>query len=490
VLADLATFLVREGVLTREAASRALKAARGDDVASAALELRLAEEPELARALARAYECPAVDLSRSIISVSNLETVAPVFCRGHHVLPVVVGDADIALAMADPDGFASSDEIRFVTGKRVLRYAAVGTAILRAVAGLERAAAAGSAFWRGDRAPPMADPRSHLAIVRPTEPGSGVELPEASEDMEIIGLADSMAQLEAQEVRRQPKPTAPTPPRPGISGEPPGGHRATAQVVGPTAGKSVLVVDDDAEVRQLVARVLASMGCVVLQADDGQSGLALAREARPDLMILDAMMPGLHGFEVCRIVKSDPALRSIRIVLCSAIYRGTVGADARTAFGADVFLEKPFRLEELVRSVKMVLLGPTAAESQEERARREQAQTLWHAAAEALATERIPQAAELAREATAKDPWSAEAHYYLGHALSKKGLLFEAVVAFERSAELRPDVDASHQCLAQTYERLGFQKSAREAWARAIESCKDQARKKAMQARLMKLLGT
>jgi len=489
VLGDLATLLVREGVLTREAASRALKAARGGDVASAALELHLAEEPELARALAQACECPAIDLSRSTIPVSNLDSVAPIFCRGHRVLPVSVGEAEIALAMADPDDFASADEVRFVTGKRVLRYVAVGTAILRAIAGLERAIATGAPSWRGELSPTMGDPRSNLAIVRPNEAGAGVELPEASEAMELVGLSEGLTQFESQEVPRRPRAPARPPPRAAMPGEPPGGLRATAQMTGLAAGKVVLVVDDDAEVRQLVARVLASMGCVVLQADDGQSGLAMAREARPDLMVLDAMMPGLHGFEVCRIVKSDAVLRSIRIVLCSAIYRGTVGADARTAFGADAFLEKPFRLEELIRVIKVALLGSAAAESNEERAAREQAQALWRAAAEALATDRIPQATELAREATVKDPWSAEAHYYLGQALSKKGLLFEAIAAFERSAELRPDVDASHQCLAQTYERLGFQKSAREAWARAVESCKDQARKKAMQARLLKLLG-
>jgi CheY-like chemotaxis protein len=482
--------LVREGVLTREAAARAQKAARGGDVASAALELRLAEEPELARALAKAWECPAIDLSRSTIPVSNLESVAPIFCRGHRVLPVAVGDAEIALAMADPDDFASADEVRFVTGKRVLRYVAVGTAVLRAVAGLERAVAAGSASWRGDRAPTMPDPRSNLAIVKPNEPATAMELPEASEDMEVVGLAEGLAQREDQDVPRQPRPPAQAPPGAAIPGEPPAGPGIAGQTAGPAAGKAVLIVDDDAEVRQLVARVLTSMGSVVLQADDGQSGLALAREARPALIVLDAMMPGLHGFDVCRIVKSDPLLHSTRIVLCSAVYRGTVGADARTAFGADAFLEKPFRLEDLARVVKLALLGPDAADSAEERARREQAQALWHAAAEALATDRIPQAAELAREATVKDPWSAEAHYYLGHALTKKGLLFEAVAAFERSAELRPDVDASHQCLAQTYERLGFQKSAREAWARAIASCKDPTRKKAMQVRLLTLLGS
>ena len=152
-------------------------------------------------------------------------------------------------------------------------------------------------------------------------------------------------------------------------------------------------------------------------------------------------------------------------------------------------MEKPFRLDELTRVFKLALVGPAAAETTEERARRDEAQALWRSASEALAVGRVAQAAELARDAAAKDPWSPEAHYYLGHALSKQGLLYEAVAAYERAAELRPDVDASHQCLAQAYERLGFQKSAREAWSRAVDTCKDSARKKVMQARLIKLLG-
>jgi CheY-like chemotaxis protein len=263
----------------------------------------------------------------------------------------------------------------------------------------------------------------------------------------------------------------------------------TKELGGLAVGKVALVADDDASVRQLVSTVLARMGCIVLDAEDGAQAIEMVRETRPDLLVLDAMMPGLHGFEVCRLVKGDRALRGTRVVLCSAIYRGTVGSDAQVAFGADAFIEKPFRLEELTRVAKLALLGPVASESDEERARREEAHALWRSAAEALSLDRAPQAADLAQQAATKDPWSAEAHYYLGHALSKVGQLFQAVAAFERAAELRPDVDASHQCLAQAYERLGFQKSAREAWARAIETCADPARKKAMQGRLMQLLG-
>jgi Tfp pilus assembly protein PilF len=67
-------------------------------------------------------------------------------------------------------------------------------------------------------------------------------------------------------------------------------------------------------------------------------------------------------------------------------------------------------------------------------------------------------------------------------------MLYEAVAAFERVAEIEPGAEAAHQCLALLYERLGFQRSAREAWAQAIATCQDPARKKAMQARLTELL--
>ena len=85
-------------------------------------------------------------------------------------------------------------------------------------------------------------------------------------------------------------------------------------------------------------------------------------------------------------------MRATRVVLCSAIYRGTVGTDTQAAFGADAFVEKPFRLDELTRVFKVALLGPLAAETSEERVAREEATGLWRAAAEALTADRPGQA--------------------------------------------------------------------------------------------------
>ncbi|MFL5263493.1 MAG: response regulator [Anaeromyxobacteraceae bacterium] len=474
-MGDLARALLHDGVLTSEGLTRATQAAQGGDLASAALELGLADEGALARVLARLYECPGVELSRSAVPVANLDVVGAGFCRDHRVLPLAIGRGDLALAMADPSDVAAADQVRFVTGRKVLRHAAVGAALVRALDGVERARREGAPAWRGPRAPALPDPTAaHAATVLPGDAAS-VDLPDVSDTMEIVSFAD----LSVYE----------PPPPPVLVPRARDRERSTLRLDGLGVGKVALVADDDAEVRRIIARVLENLSCVVLEAGDGRSALAQAREAVPDLVVLDAMMPGMHGFEVCRAIRGDPALRAARVVLCSAVYRGTVGTDAKAAFGADAFLDKPFRLDELTRVLRVALAGPSAADAPEDRTSRDEASALWRQAADAIAQDRAEEAAGLARAAAAKDPWSAEAHYYLGHACAKLGKPYDAIAAYERAAELRPDVDAAHQCVAQIYERLGFQKSAREAWTRALETCTEPVKKKAIQAKILKLLG-
>ncbi|HEX7487389.1 MAG TPA: response regulator, partial [Anaeromyxobacteraceae bacterium] len=378
-MADLSRVLVQAGILSSEEAGRASKAARGGDVASAALELRLADEAALVRGMARAYECPGIDLSRSAIPVAWLDAAGGAeFCREHRVLPVNVGRSELALAMANPDDLAAADEVRFLTGKKILRYAAVGTAIVRVLDGLERARSAGHPVWRGESAPSLPDPAgAHAAVVKPSDPIVSVELPEVDDEMELVGIADVMEPFQgsapaparkpdsvpAQAPARAIAPPLPptTPARPAVAPAEAADRHGTVRLEGLAIGKVALVADDDPDVRLLVATVLSKMGCVVLQAPDGLVALEMVRDAAPDLVVLDAMMPGMHGFEVCRTIKGDRALRATRVVLCSAIYRGTVGTDAQLAFGADAFIEKPFRLDELTRVFKVALVGPAAA---------------------------------------------------------------------------------------------------------------------------------
>ena len=484
---DHAAHLVRSGVLAPDQAARALAAAHDGDVASAALRLGLASEAHLARALADLHGCPAVDFSRSVVPTGNLEVVAPAFCRQWRVVPVSVSRSEIILAMADPEDHRLADEVRFVTGRSVLRYAAVPAAIDRTLDALVRDR--GRALtWRGPHAPALPDTgAAWVGVVHGARAESGIDLPEATGSMELVGLADDIegtpfsAPTPAR--RARPAPSAPAAPE----APPPLTGRATVRLEGVGAGKLALVGDAAAESREEAAGLLARLGCTVLQAANGRAALEVTREARPDLVLLDAMLPMMPGFEVCRAVKGDPVLRPTQVVLASAVHRGLVAADVKAAFGADAYLEKPYRPDEVLRTAKLLLVGPAGDPA--EATARVAAEAAWRQGAQLLAASRVDEAAVVLRDAAAKDDLSAEAHYYLGLALARQGLLFEAAAAFARAAELRPDVDAAHQVLAQVYEQLGFKNSARQAWARAIETCRDERRKGDMQVRLMQLLG-
>jgi CheY-like chemotaxis protein len=485
---DLAAHLVRSGILPPDAAARALAAAHDGDVGSAALRLGLAPESALAKALADLYGCPAVDFSKSVVPTANLDVVAAAFCRQRRVLPVSVSRTELVLAMADPDDYALADEVRFVTGRAVLRYAAVPAAIERTLDALVRERGRGRTTWRGPHAPALPDPEAAwVGVVHGAKRQEvGLDLPEITSTMEVVVLSEQVERTPfsapSPARRERPPEHAVRPPPPeATTGE------ATVRLVGAGAGRLALVADPSPEAREEIAELLEKLGCTVLQAANGRAALDIVREARPELVLVEAMLPMTPGFEVCRAVKGDPVLRPTAVVLTSAVHRGTVGADAKVAFGADAFLEKPFRHDEVLRVAKSLLLGPAGDPA--EAAARAAAEAAWRDGAKLLQAERVDEAVAVLRHAAAKDDLSAEAHFYLGHALARQGLLFEAAAAFARAAELRPDVDAAHQVLAQTYEALGFQKSAREAWARAIETCKDEKRKGEMQVKLMQLLG-
>ena len=111
--------------------------------------------------------------------------------------------------------------------------------------------------------------------------------------------------------------------------------------------KRVLVADDDRHVLYLISEVLARSDYEVSQAEDGHQALKMARETAPDLLLLDIMMPGLDGIEVCRAVKADPATAGIKVIMVTA-KSGPRDIEAGREAGADHYVTKPFRLAELV----------------------------------------------------------------------------------------------------------------------------------------------
>jgi DNA-binding response OmpR family regulator len=117
---------------------------------------------------------------------------------------------------------------------------------------------------------------------------------------------------------------------------------------------TVVVADDDELLRSLVEFKLKARGYRVLVAGDGTKALELVAQERPNLVVLDAMMPGLDGFEVLRRVKQDPRLASIPVVMLTARKRESdiVGA---LQLGASDYLVKPFIPEELAMRIARLL---------------------------------------------------------------------------------------------------------------------------------------
>ncbi|MCX5830688.1 MAG: response regulator [Deltaproteobacteria bacterium] len=118
--------------------------------------------------------------------------------------------------------------------------------------------------------------------------------------------------------------------------------------------KMILVVDDEKDIVELVAYNLNREGYQVARAYDGRQALQLIRENKPDLVILDLMLPGISGFEVCRLIRKKTETEGLPIIMLTA-KSDSVDKIMGLEIGADDYLTKPFNVRELVARVRAVL---------------------------------------------------------------------------------------------------------------------------------------
>jgi DNA-binding response OmpR family regulator len=129
----------------------------------------------------------------------------------------------------------------------------------------------------------------------------------------------------------------------------------------------VLVVDDEANILLSLEFLMKKAGYEVRTARDGEEALAEMRKARPDLVLLDVMMPKRNGFDVCEMIRANPEWKDVRVIMLTAKGRD-VEREKGLAVGADDYITKPFSTREVVERVSGWLAGaPGSADGSGER---------------------------------------------------------------------------------------------------------------------------
>ncbi len=122
----------------------------------------------------------------------------------------------------------------------------------------------------------------------------------------------------------------------------------------PDAIKTILIADDEPDIRLLLQTTLEDPACRILEASDGESALQLIRQERPDVVILDRMMPRLNGLEVAAASLADPATRHIPLILLTALDR-PAARDGEHMPEVFAYLVKPFSPLQLLATVRQAL---------------------------------------------------------------------------------------------------------------------------------------
>jgi len=123
----------------------------------------------------------------------------------------------------------------------------------------------------------------------------------------------------------------------------------------PEQGKTILIVDDDLDCRTLVRTVLANNGYTVEQASDGFEALERLKSFKPDLVVLDIMMPGLSGYDVVIRMKQHPETQNIPIVMLTAKGEDEDVLLGYSEYQVDYYIPKPFTSRQLISGIKLIL---------------------------------------------------------------------------------------------------------------------------------------
>jgi CheY-like chemotaxis protein len=493
---QIGKILLRQRALSAEQLDRALAEQKGGRLAS-----RLAADGTISdvaalKALSEQYGIPGIDLNQICLKLDDLELLPREIAEKHLILPVLVRDDRLFIAMANPRETKVIDELEFVTGKKVYPYVALDSALTHVIEEAYGRKARGDGYYVGPSCPAEV-----LAKLNLDTDGSPLESGEPSGPLDFGGLQQHSRPLDApglivddaaSEISRaediEESDFGDTSRELSVVAELPGeGHPVLPVAPAGSNVKTILIVDDEAEIRKMLSRLLSSKGHRVLEAERGHQALRMVKEHAPDLIVLDAMLPEVHGFEIARRIKGSRRYGHIPIIMVSAVYRGwRYAEDLKQSCGVDHFIEKPFKIADVVQIVEECL-SPGLGKPERPDVSGEAEEAL-NAGVAAYKAGRLDEAILHLSRGIGIDPLAYRLHFHLGLLYGKKGQVYDAISELETAVKINSQQFAALKNLAILYQKAGFRNKAVETWQRALTLAADDPTRLSIKEHLLNLL--
>lgn len=466
------------------------------------------------KALSEQYGIPGLDLEQVCVKLSDLELLPRDIAERHLILPVLSRGERLFVAMANPREKKVIDELEFVTGKRVYPYVALESPLAATIRDAYDRKAGGDQYFIGPKCPAetlkklgIAPEKARVSEHSLDSPSDEEPAPSEQPMGATHGALDAVTEVDAQVEEASLHEAELALETPGVTA-----HGSDAEVgdedfgdisselsvvtdlpeqapVNAAGRGTILVVDDESEIRRMLDKLLSGKGYRVLQADSGYVALKMVKEHIPDLLVLDAMLPEIHGFDIARRIKGSKRYGHIPIVMVSAVYRGWHYAeDLKQSCGVEAFIEKPFRINDVIDAVETALRGQASLPRVDPEEMHNEAERALTDGVAAYKAGDIDRAVDLLKSGVQIDPLAYRLHFHLGLLYGRKGQVFDAIAALEKAVEINSKHFPAVKNLAILYQKAGFKNKAAEMWHKAAIIAPDDTTRETVKTQLMSLL--
>jgi DNA-binding response OmpR family regulator len=461
---------------------RAAAAARREPAADPVRALRAPVLEALAQ-LGQQHGLPTVDLAERVIPLGLLKLIPVEMARERLLLPFAADGEHLWVALGAPADSELLEELSFVAGKTIEAHLCLEP-MVRAV--VEHAY---GMLPRGDAQMYVGAFVTHAQLTTlglPDLPRAPDPMPPESVRAEAHAPAEAPSDAHVIAAPR-PRPMPSEPPELDTAF----GSRTRPSVmppmVAPDAEARVMLACSDPALRELLRGAVAELGLTVLEADGGVRALELARDQELKVIVIDADLDQMHGFEVWQRMRSTARFAETAVIMITGGPRQwRVREDLRETLGVSHCHARPVDPKRLARTVRLLLDDPKAPPELPPLS--SDSEALWNTAMQAFQSGDLDRAIAALEGGLARDPEAFELRYHLGLLYGRRDNAFAAIRSLELAVALQPHHFSALKNLAVVYQRAGFAKASVDVWQQAMAAAPDEDTRATIREHMLSLL--